>query len=186
MDAYRYCIKRDARIQVVSMQNKKAVLESMTPFGCARDVSKFESSKSPGFTRVQDVLQEVLVATEKPSKKKLSDEKPSTKVTLRLENSLMKPQCKFETSAKGQSRRSKGLFSSFDRVSAVRTAMATTTPDKTLEKAHFLSRPNRVCLEPGPSRARYFPRDMLLLTTTARERAWYLLKIISQILAYYF
>ena len=27
-------------------------------------------------------------------------------------------------------------------------------------------------LEPGPSRARYFPRDMLLLTTTARERAW--------------
>ena len=25
------------------------------------------------------------------------------------------------------------------------------------------------CLEPGPSRARYFPRDMLLLTTTARE-----------------
>ena len=24
-------------------------------------------------------------------------------------------------------------------------------------------------LEPGPSRARYFPRDMLLLTTTARE-----------------
>ena len=25
-------------------------------------------------------------------------------------------------------------------------------------------------LEPGPSRARYFPRDMLLLTTTARER----------------
>ena len=25
-------------------------------------------------------------------------------------------------------------------------------------------------LEPGPSRARYFPREMLLLTTTARER----------------
>ena len=33
-----------------------------------------------------------------------------------------------------------------------------------------------VSLEPGPSRARYFPRDMLLLTTTARERAWRLLK----------
>ena len=30
-----------------------------------------------------------------------------------------------------------------------------------------------VSLEPGPSRARYFPRDMLLLTTTARERAWF-------------
>ena len=26
-----------------------------------------------------------------------------------------------------------------------------------------------ISLEPGPSRARYFPRDMLLLTTTARE-----------------
>ena len=25
-------------------------------------------------------------------------------------------------------------------------------------------------LEPGPSRARYLPRDMLLLTTTAQER----------------
>ena len=49
----------------------------------------------------------------------------------------MKPQCKFETSAKGQSRRSKGLFSSIDRVSAVRAAMATTAPDKTPEKAHF-------------------------------------------------
>ena len=35
-------------------------------------------------------------------------------------------------------------------------------------------------LEPGPSRARYFPRDMLLLTTTAREWAWRLLKITSQ------
>ena len=29
-----------------------------------------------------------------------------------------------------------------------------------------------ISLETGPSRARYFPRDMLLLTTTARERAW--------------
>ena len=29
-----------------------------------------------------------------------------------------------------------------------------------------------VSLEPGRSRARYFPRDMLLLTTTARGRAW--------------
>ena len=38
------------------------------------------------------------------------------------------------------------------------------------------------CLEPGPSRAGYFPRDMLPLTT-ARERAWRLLKIIRQILA---
>ena len=54
----------------------------MTPFESARDVSKFESSKSAGFTRVQDVLQDVSVATEKPSKKKLSDENPSAKVTL--------------------------------------------------------------------------------------------------------
>ena len=38
----------------------------------------------------------------------------------------------------------------------------------------------QVSLEPGPSRARYFPRNMLLLTTTARERAWRLLKITSQ------
>ena len=37
-------------------------------------------------------------------------------------------------------------------------------------------------LEPGPSRARYFPRDMLLLTTTARERAWRLLKISSSLI----
>ena len=35
-------------------------------------------------------------------------------------------------------------------------------------------------LEPGHSRAGYFPRNMLLLTTTARERAWRLLKITSQ------
>ena len=41
-------------------------------------------------------------------------------------------------------------------------------------------------LEPGPSRARYFPRDMLLLTTTARERAWRLLKIHSQFFDYVF
>ena len=41
-------------------------------------------------------------------------------------------------------------------------------------------------LEPGPCRASYFPRYMLLLTTTARERAWRLLKIIRQILAFYF
>ena len=39
-------------------------------------------------------------------------------------------------------------------------------------------------LEPGPSRAWYFPRDMLLLTTTAQERAWRLLKITSQLLDY--
>ena len=37
-----------------------------------------------------------------------------------------------------------------------------------------------VSLEPGPSRARYFPREMLLLTTTARERAWRLLKITNR------
>ena len=30
-------------------------------------------------------------------------------------------------------------------------------------------------LKPAPSRARYFPRDMLLLTTTAREMVWFLL-----------
>ena len=41
-------------------------------------------------------------------------------------------------------------------------------------------------LEPGPSRAWYFPRDMLLLTTTARERAWRLLKIHSQFFDYVF
>ena len=35
--------------------------------------------------------------------------------------------------------------------------------------AWFEARPG-VRLEPGPSRARYLPRDMLLLTTTARER----------------
>ena len=39
-------------------------------------------------------------------------------------------------------------------------------------------------LEPGPSRARYFPRDMLLLTT-ARERAWYLLKISSSLIGWF-
>ena len=44
----------------------------------------------------------------------------------------------------------------------------------------------RLSLEPGPSRARYFPRDMLLLTTTARERAWRLLKIHSQFFDYVF
>ena len=112
----------------------------MTPFGSARDVSKFESSKSAGFTRVQDVLQDVSVATEIPFKKKISDENASTKVTPRLGNSLMKPQCKFETSAKGQSRRTNRLFSSFDRVATVRAAMATTTPDKTLEKSPFFYR----------------------------------------------
>ena len=109
----------------------------MTPFGSARDVSKFESSKSAGFTRFKSVLQDVSVATEKPSKKKLSDENPSIKVTLRLGNSLMKPQCKFETSAKGQSRRKNRLFSSFDRVAAVRAAMANTTPDKNTGKSPF-------------------------------------------------
>ena len=40
-------------------------------------------------------------------------------------------------------------------------------------------------LEPGPSRARYFPRDMLLLTTTARERAWRLLKISSSLIGWF-
>ena len=44
------------------------------------------------------------------------------------------------------------------------------------------SRPLDCSLEPGPSRARYFPRDMLLLTTTARERAWCLLKITSPLI----
>ena len=37
----------------------------------------------------------------------------------------------------------------------------------------------------GPSRARYFPRDMLLLTTTARERAWRLLKITSPLIGWF-
>ena len=40
-------------------------------------------------------------------------------------------------------------------------------------------------LEPGPSRARYFPREMLLLTTTARERAWRLLKITSPLIGWF-
>ena len=40
-------------------------------------------------------------------------------------------------------------------------------------------------LEPGPSRARYFPREMLLLTTTARERAWRLLKITSTLIGWF-
>ena len=83
---------------------------STTPFGCACDVSKFESSKIAGFTRVKDVLQDVSVANEKTFQKNFSYEKPSTKVTLRLGNSLMKPQCKFETSPKGQSRRTRGVF----------------------------------------------------------------------------
>ena len=52
---------------------------SMTPFGSARDVSKFESSKSAGFTRVQDVLQDVSVATEKPSKKNFLTKTPLPK-----------------------------------------------------------------------------------------------------------
>ena len=40
-------------------------------------------------------------------------------------------------------------------------------------------------LEPGPSRAWYFPRDMLLLTTTARERAWRLLKITGPLIGWF-
>ena len=56
----------------------------------------------------------------------------------------MKPQCNFETTAKGQSGRTNRLFSSFDRVAAVRAAMATTTPDKTPEKPIFLSCPIRL------------------------------------------
>ena len=40
-------------------------------------------------------------------------------------------------------------------------------------------------LEPGPSRASYFPREMLLLTTTARERAWRLLKITSPLIGWF-
>ena len=36
-----------------------------------------------------------------------------------------------------------------------------------------ISSRSALSLEPGPSRARHFPRDMLLLTTTARERAWH-------------
>ena len=70
--------------------------------------------------------------------KKTSDKNPSTKVTLRLGNSLMKPQCKFERSAKGQSRRTNRLFSSFDRA-AVRAAMATTTPDKHRKSPFFIA-----------------------------------------------
>ena len=47
---------------------------------------------------------------------------------------------------------------------------------------HRLSgRRARSSLEPGHSRARYFPRDMLLLMTTARETAWRLLKISSSL-----
>ena len=80
----------------------------------------------------------------KAFQKKLSAENPSTKETLRFGNSLMKPQCKFETSAKGQSGRTNRLFSSLDWVAAVRAAMATTSPDKAPEKAHFISRPIRL------------------------------------------
>ena len=40
-------------------------------------------------------------------------------------------------------------------------------------------------LEPGPSRARYFPRDMLLLTMTAQERAWRLLKITGPLIGWF-
>ena len=46
--------------------------------------------------------------------------------------------------------------------------------------------PTKASLEPGPSRARYFPCDMLLLTTTAQERAWRLLKIHGQFFDYVF
>ena len=42
---------------------------SMTPFGSARDVFKFESSSSASFARFQDVLQHMSVAIEKPPKK---------------------------------------------------------------------------------------------------------------------
>ena len=41
-------------------------------------------------------------------------------------------------------------------------------------------------LEPGPSLARHFSHDMLLLTTTAREGAWCLPKITSQFFTMYF
>ena len=42
---------------------------------------------------------------------------------------------------------------------------------KTQESLSFCLAREADSLEPGPSRARYFPREMLLLTTTARERA---------------
>ena len=50
-----------------------------------------------------------------------------------------------------------------------------------LDTYHFLC---GTSLEPGPSRARYFTRDMLLLTTTARERAWRLLKITGPLIGW--
>ena len=50
-------------------------------------------------------------------------------------------------------------------------------------KSQFLTI-GRFSLEPGPFRARYFPRDMLLLTTTARERAWRLLKITGPLIGW--
>ena len=52
---------------------------SMTPFGSARDVSKFEISKSAGFATVQDILQDVSVATEKPSNKNFLTKTPLPK-----------------------------------------------------------------------------------------------------------
>ena len=57
---------------------------------------------------------------------------------------------------------------------------------RTVSGGFLFSDRNLDSLEPGPSRARYFPRDMLLLTTTARERAWRLLKIHSQFFDYVF
>ena len=57
---------------------------------------------------------------------------------------------------------------------------------KTLKKnCRFVGCKFRLSLDPGPSRARYFPRDMLLLTTTARERAWRLLKITSPLIGWF-
>ena len=49
---------------------------------------------------------------------------------------------------------------------------------------HVSCAPCVASLEPGPSLARYFARDMLLLTTTARERAWRLLKITGPLIGW--
>ena len=62
-------------------------------------------------------------------------------------------------------------------------------PVSTLETGRYatvcFAAPRSSSLEPGPSRARYFLRDMLLLTTTARERAWRLLKISSSLIGWF-
>ena len=66
-------------LRACTVHSLPACQGSMPPFGSARDVSKFESSKSAGFTRLKTVLPDVSVATENPSKKNFLTRTPLPK-----------------------------------------------------------------------------------------------------------